>query len=387
MITNFFITGLLLIPWIFIPLPRMADAFRLPKATFFDLICMGMIVLSLFKGVNLRYINKYLAMFVGWVFITILFYWYVPYTNTINNTQQINFFIISPMIHFILGLWATYIALSVFEKEDFIKIAKALCLSSMIITAYGILQLIGLDPIKSFHYLYSQYMPNFTAILDHPSMVGNYLCLTLPFFLLFRGKKYIFGFMFVLLGLILTKSDLSIIVFVLSMILFSLITYRKNKRIIIGIILACLILSGIVAVKVDKVDIFNSLGGRVELWKVGYNHLKDNSLFGQGLGVYKTFNERADKDPLLDPKGKLVSNPHSDWLNLVIQIGFIGIFLFILVVVNAYRNFNYDVKNRLGIVYLVSFTSFLLLMTGSFPTEFAPSALLGLVGFWGLEKL
>lgn len=380
MITNFLIAGLLLMPWVFIPMAKMADPFRLPKATFFDLICISIIVLSFFKGVNYRYMNKYLAIFVGWVFTSIFFYWYVPFTNTIHNTQQVNFFIIAPMIHFILGLWTTQIVLSVFEKEDFIKIAKAICLSSMLITAFGITQVLGFNPISSFRYLYTEYMPNFTALLDHPSMVGNYLCLSLPFFILFKGKKYIFGFIFVLIGLILTKSDISLFAFAFSMFLLLLLKIRENKKLLFGIIIIALLLSCLVYVNTDQKIIDKRLEGRLGIWQTGYSHLKDNPLFGQGFGVVRTFNERVDN-------GKLIANFHNDWLNLGVELGFVGVFLLILIIVNSFRHFNYDNQNILGIVYLLSFVSFLIIMVGSFPLEFAPNALLGLVGWWGVEKL
>jgi O-antigen ligase len=105
---------------------------------------------------------------------------------------------------------------------------------------------------------------------------------------------------------------------------------------------------------------------------------KENVIFGQGIGIFKTWNILH-----LGYWG----NAHNDWLERLVELGLIGIILMVLVVINSIRKFNYKKDNIVGFSYFASFVSFLVLMGGSFPFEIAPLALLGLIGFWGTEVL
>ncbi len=122
--TNWICFGILTLPWIIIPLGAIADPFRLPKAMFFDIWCLGLIAIVFSKGLKNLYRNKYLSWLSVWIFITFIFNYFFPFAYTINNRSLINLWTLQPMIHIILASMATFLVLSRLEKDDFLKIAK-----------------------------------------------------------------------------------------------------------------------------------------------------------------------------------------------------------------------------------------------------------------------
>ncbi|MFC1576757.1 O-antigen ligase family protein [Candidatus Omnitrophota bacterium] len=376
---KFVLVCLLVIPWIICPLENITDAFRSPKEMFFDMMCLGMIILALKDGIPSKYRNKFLALLAAWVGITVFFNWHAKIVLSFKGNVIVNFWTLTFTLHFFLGLAATIIAIASLRKADFERIAKALCLSSVIVTLWGTMQTLGFDPLGKLVVRYcSGAGDRFYACMDNPNIVGNYLALCLPFFLCFLDKwKFRAGGIIVLLGLLLTKAFGAMVCGIFGIWLFLLLSYRGNKKIrnalCVAMVGMVVIAGSVLAMKLDS-----GLSNRLPVWKMTMEHLRDNPLYGQGLGIFQTWN--------IDyPAGTRWLTAHNDWLERTCEIGVLGIILFLLVIVNSFRNFDYSVKNRFGIAYCASFCVFLLLMGGSFVMETAETALLGLVGFWAME--
>lgn len=360
-----------------IPNDKLADPFRIPKAVFFDLICMGLICFSLNTGLRKRYFNKYLAWFSSWVFFTIFLGFYLPFSLSFNNRQMINLTILEPMIHFILGLWASYVVLSYFDKDDYLKIARFVCISSILISSVGILQKAGLDIFGEIaRYNHGN---RICAFLDNPNLVGNYLCLTLPFFFLKENRKFIFGLMLAIIAIILTLSELSIACAIVGLIVYLLLI---NRRKVIQIAVSVFILFSGAAIFLNQKLVIGFASDRLNIWKAGWVRFKDNPIFGQGLGIVKSWG--AMPNPVNNTR---TLNLHNDWFEITVMLGIVGLVLLIIVIVNSIRKFNYRQDNVVGFVYLASFAAFLFLMAGSFPIEIAPLALFGLLNWWAVETL
>ena len=77
---------------------------------------------------------------------------------------------------------------------------------------------------------------------------------------------------------------------------------------------------------------------------------------------------------------------HNDYLETYCSLGGLGLFLMILVIIHAFRRFNYKEDNQIGFAYYGAFVSFLLIMIGSFPMEMPPVALNGLLIFCAMQK-
>lgn len=372
---NWIIFGILTLPWICVPINGISDQFRYPKAAWFDFICMGIIVLAFKRGLKFNYINKYLSWFVGYLFFTIILNWYYPLIFS-KQGLQFNFYTISPTLHFIFIIFSSYVCLSVLDKEDFLKIAKAICLSSVLVSSFGLLQLLGFDPIGNI----SRFKPGYqhlTALLDNPDLVGNYLCLTLPFFLLFKEKKYWVGGIISFICLLLCKSSISIFSGIFGILVFLLINFKNKKHSFLISLLFFSSLSFLVYKNFTK--ILGSFDARIYTWGSTINHIKDNPLFGHGLGVFKYWK-------IHPPAMFLDLYAHNDYLERMSEIGILGMFLLALVIINSFRNFNYR-ENKIGVAFLASFLSFLLICFFSFPMEIAPIGFLGLIGWIAIEKL
>lgn len=380
---------LLVIPWIFIPIPEVSNQLRLPKAFFFDFLCLGIICWGICYGLKFTYKNKYLSWLSLWVFVTMIFNWYIPFLVGSGGSPRFNVWCIDSYIHYLLALITSWICMSYLEKKDFITIAKYACLSSVLVTIFAFLQIVGFDPLKKLVYYNPGETNHFSALIDHPDMVGNYLAMSLPLFFMFKEMKYRVGMVIVAVGIILSKSSLSILALFLASLIYVFLRYRSKKVNIFCI--SALLIFLIVVLNFPQFNKFNTgFTGRITMWGEIINHIKDNPLFGLGAGVTKMFNISFGQFCV---KGEFGCRPlywvfaHNDYLEMTIQFGLLGLFLLFLVIINSIKNFNFSKDNYVGMSFLCSFIAFLLIMFGSFPMETAPCALTGLIGWWGTEKI
>ena len=380
--TTFLTIALCIAPWIIFPIGGLQDQMRLPQMAFLGLTYFGMICLFFLNGAKYVYRNKWLALLSAWVFYSIFCNFLLPFClEWVGKGRVLNTACLEQTIFFILGLFVSYIALSYFDKEDYLRIAKALCLSSSLIACWAILQYIGLDPFgKIAVYRCGNQV---SACLDNPNIVGNYLSLCLPLYLIFNERKYLLGLLLTVLGILATRSNFSLFLSSFSMLLFCFIYFRRNKIIVASLsVLSAIGIWLMFAVDLLKLKVVaGPLSGRWDCWKVALTHLRDNPLFGQGLGIWKTwavhFGIRGSETWWM--------SVHNDWLEKAIELGLIGIVLIGLVVVNSIRNFRFTEK--LNYAYFCMFISFLIMMGFSFPLVTPTVGFLGLISWWAIERL
>lgn len=370
---NLLIVAIFILPWLVIPNNNLPDPTRLIKSTFFDLTLMGVIFLAISQGVKFQYKNKYL----GWVALAVFFgfgcNWYYP----LLMGYGYNAGTIEANLHFLLALIATFCVCSTLERNDFVRLSKAIVCSATLVASFALLQVIGLDPMKHLATYSSKESRHVCALLDHPDVLGNYLALAVPFVLYLFRPKYIVPFGIIASVLFFTHSSISMVAALVSVLIFLGLRFRNSKifRFVwIGLAL------GFVSLCFNPH--FNKLNGgftgRLEAWQTIFNR-SNNPIFGQGLAIVKSYNVKFWDN--------YWNFAHNDYLEIYCSGGIILIILFILLVIHSIRNFDYKEDNVLGFAYLGSFVAFLILMFGSFPMEIAPLALGGLVSWWGLEKL
>ena len=185
---------------------------------------------------------------------------------------------------------------------------------------------------------------------------------------------------FIAMGVILSKSTLGIIVLFISFMLIFLFLQKKSKLHWAGMLIVLILFCGFLFNNPKLLKISSGFDNRLSIWQQTMNKIKINPLFGLGLGIYKTFKFNPGKTKAISLEA------HNDWLERTVEFGVVGLFLMTLVVINSLRNFNYRQEGKMPKAYLISFVSFLLLMSGSFVMEIAPTALLGMVDFWAVEK-
>ena len=347
---------------------------------------MGLFVLSLKKGLTNTYRNKYLAIFLGYLFTSLFVYIFY----NIARFQPSPLYMIIPLANIILGGIASLCALSIFEKEDYIRIAKALCISSVLISVFSLLQYFDINPFQAtFPGLWEQKSGyrcdnKITAGLDNPNLVGMYLALTLPLFLYFRKNLYWIGFLLSCITIYLSRSNFAIACGIFSIIVWVFLKFREFKWIRLGIMgsgLVTLIVLSYYGIIQHCMKLTTLMSGRLDCWRQAIELWKNNPLFGLGLGFFST------KHIIIqNAVGRSVwYEVHNDYLQYLIELGFIGMFLFVLLIVNAIRNYSY--KEDMGNSFFAMFLTFLLFMAGSFPFEVPTIALLGLTSWFAIEKL
>lgn len=393
---NVIVIAILIIPWLFIPLNTIPEPTRLIKDCFFDLTMFSIIIMALQNGLKFEYKNKYLAWLSGWIFFTFIFNWYYP----IIMGYGYNAGSIDSMLHVLLSVVATILVCSNFERIDFVRCAKAICISATLVSIFCIFQGIGLDPMKHIAKYGWKEHRHIAALLDNPDIAGNYLCMLLPLFLYFNKPRYYVCFGICLIALLLTQSSISIVAAFIGLFFYLIFRFSKVRKIVFGLLAVQLlfILFCIMTPSFNKIS--GGFTGRTTAWKMMIDRT-NNPLFGQGLGIVKSLGVLTDVVPSdqkkvmeangadkysLDTAGNHWVYAHNDYLETYICLGALGLFLLILLVINTFKKFNYKLDNQIGFAYYGCFISFLIVMFGSFPMEMPPLALNGLIFFWALSK-
>ncbi len=374
---NILILAIFILPWLIIPNNHLPDPTRIIKSATFDFAMMAIIAMALINGLKFEYKNKYLGWLSLAVFFGFAFNWYYP----LMAGYGYNAGTIDGNLHFLLSVIATVCVCSTFERNDFVKIAKAVVFSATLVAIFAALQAIGLDPMKKVANYTTLETRHVCALLDHPDILGNYLALSVPFFLYLFRAKYVIPFLIVIFVLIVAHSSLSILGAGVACFIFFALKYRNSKYWRIG--LSVLFVLGIVFCLNPKFNKLNTgFTGRVDAWQQILARA-DNPIFGQGLGIVKSYGVQYGSSAGMNHW----VFAHNDYIEMYCAGGILLLFLFALLVIHSLRKFNYKIDNHLGFAYLGSFLCFLVLMLGSFPMEIAPLALGGLISFWGLEKL
>jgi O-antigen ligase len=281
------------------------------------------------------------------------------------------------MIHFTLAIVATILVCSNLERIDFIRCAKAMCISATLVSVFCIFQGIGLDPMKTIAVYGHKESRHIAALLDHPDMVGNYLCMIIPLFLYFRKPKYYLCLTLVVVALLLTRSSISIGSAVLAGVVYLGFRFYKSRAVIISLLVVMLGFGIFCATHSSFNKLYTGFTGRTTAWKMMVDRT-NNPLFGQGLGSVAGLNVVTGDNYWVFA--------HNDYLMVWIELGALGLFLLVLLIIHTFKKFNYKEDNDIGFAYYGSFIAFLIVMFGSFPMEFPPVALNGLIVYWALAR-
>ena len=368
---------LLIMPWFFYPSQNVVEQFRLPQALIMDVMFLGVIAFSFLRGNLYMYRNKFLSWLTIWMFGSFIYYFFIPFSINTKNGRILNAMALDGIIHTILGLWAIQIILSNIDRDGLIKIAKTLCLSSVALGCFAILQRIGFDPMTVFNakYLCANVV---SACLDNPNIVGNYLALCFPLFLMFNQPRYGFGALLVIGGLYATDCHFAIALAFLSTFIFFVAKYRKSKYTLLALLLSVSFLI-LLLFKIDFAKLSGGMSGRIDIWKQGLLFVKQNVLFGHGIGCWRSFN-------VFDTRTHTYwLYAHNDWLERTVEMGVIWLVLALTVVINSLRKIN--LTDETSYSFLSMFVVFLVMCFGSFPFETPTIAVLGLISFIGVERL
>lgn len=264
--------------------------------------------------------------------------------------------LVSPDLRSALGLWKAYflepiflylVAVNVLKTPKQIKsIILALAVSALFISVVAVLQYFGWWP--ALEPWFSQTPKRVTSIFEFPNAIGLYLSPIIAIFLallLTKSSKETtkIGYLFYLLVIILGIASLffsvargALLGIMVALIFISFFSHYKKwlwLAIIIIIIGGLLVpqtrhqLQGVLSLKDISTDV------RVVLWQGTWNLLKAKPLFGAGLAGF----------PILYEKYRLIKHtefplyPHNIFLNFWVELGIVGLGLFITIFVRFFR--------------------------------------------------
>lgn len=315
----------------------LSDNFNLPK---FVVALTGIVIFLTYfamKFLNIHLITLYknplyipLGFFILWKAFCLIFA-----TNKIAGLSEIGLFLTCSALIFIVPLILR-------NFEDIALFMKILVGSSIIISLYGIIQHCGLD------FFQWDIKNSALSTLGRRNFAGEYLVLILPWalFVLSISKKpqkifFALTFIALLVHLFLTFTRASWIGFAISMlvVLLALLKFRLKpdikKIVLISFIFLTVfrVYAGVFRFEPGTVK------SRIEIWKTSIELIKNRFIWGYGTGnfevaYYRIASERQD---VLIPQNLRVDKAHNEFLEIAVENGFIGLFLFIFFIFTIYK--------------------------------------------------
>ena len=206
--------------------------------------------------------------------------------------------------------------------------------SSIGLTLFGESQVVSGMQGSSFVELGEQLFLRAYGTFPHPNLLGGYFLLVFLFLIVLekhlnRKRKY---FVYILLVLILifalfTFSRIILLLLLLSLILFLCSKFRLVKNVNLYSFTSTLLSERFANLLISK---DNSLVDRLNLFRASIHVLKENILFGTGIGSYvQAMGENVPRTA----KGILLLQPvHNIFVLLLAELGIVGFFATVLFV-------------------------------------------------------
>lgn len=242
--------------------------------------------------------------------------------------------VFEPMFYMLIGLY-------LFDDEKLRdRFINIMIVSTVLIAIIGIIQYVFQIESSRWHNSENSNQFRIISIFSNPNALGNYfnmiLSFTIAFFLFTKEKKkkllYLLVSLIIFMALLFTFSRGAWIAFFL-MILFVVWVWNKKWLLILPVILAVVpfvMPNSVIERFSNLLDPsyyeMSSEYGRLSFWAGALDKLKDNPIFGVGLGMY------GDSVPLRH------NIPYSTWVDnhfikLAAETGFFGALAFIVLMI------------------------------------------------------
>jgi O-antigen ligase len=250
---------------------------------------------------------------------------------------------------------------------------------------------------NSLNYGYSYITNEFYGFNDHPIYISSYYCLGLLIIIYEKKKNIIFSifsFSIILFGLILLSRKGSIIAFIAVLIYYIVLNKKQLFKISFIIIASLLFIFSIPEVKnrfleltKSEKKLTTSTGIRELILENAFKLTSKCKFIGFGAGSVQ---KELNKEYYENKNYSLVKenyNAHNQYLQIVLTIGFIGLFIFLaaMIYLTIHLHFN---KNYFGVAVLIYF--YILFSTESYLQRqngiFFFSLILSLIIFSEKEK-
>ncbi len=368
---------------------NFVDAFATSKDLFiYFTLTFFLVLFFIFRFSNIIRTNYIIHYNIVDILIIFYFIWNaISLFSFRKNFYDYQFWLLS------CGVISYFIAKQFFsfqKKDGFYLLISVLLFIAAIQAIWGILQLYGFIQNK---------IPIFKVAgnFGNPGPFAIYLSTLLPLAVYFgwiyenlnSNLKYLkniskVAFTTIIFILPATGSRIAWIIALLSLIVF-LILYLKSryknvklnyyKKISIAIIL---ILFGFFLAKLYELK-KDSADGRIFIWKITYEMIKDKPITGWGfssfLTIHNNYQEQYFRNNEWDNRNKFLSDnvtyAFNEYLQITSEIGLIGLFFIISIVLIIFR---YTIKNRNNESLPVSFVILFILLAAlvSYPLHCQP---------------
>lgn len=317
-----------------------------------------------------------IIIFLGSVFITS-----EKFINTINS-PKFYFTIIALLILLVTLLIKSNYFTNVLQFGNSAILLRGLYIVCVLQSLYGILQFIGKcsSNHSSFNVTGSFENPaGFVAVISLIFPVGLYWCLKSQ---LIEQRLVFFSLGLILFSIVISGSRTGILAIIAPSIVFLVFEFQlllkmrnlKNSFLIyfLGIVI---LFSSLFFLYQSKSD---SANGRVLIWNVTAEMIKEKPLFGFGFKGFKAnYMNYQSRYFELNPQSEFkyladnVTHPFNEFINIIVCFGIIGLLLYLsllsFVIWKCFK-LEYLQKN----ILLCCFTSFIVLSFFSYPLQYIP---------------
>ncbi|MCM8788651.1 MAG: O-antigen ligase family protein, partial [Candidatus Omnitrophica bacterium] len=317
----------------------LSDCFNLPK--FIVSLCgiTGFLCYLALRFSNMRFITIYanplylpLALFIGWKIIGLVFA-----INRIYGIEEIGLIFVCSWLIFIVPL--------VFKNARHIFLfVKIILVSSAFVAIYGIFQHFGFD-------IFSWSIKNSAlSTFGRRNFAAEFLVLMLPWslFALLVSKRFcklLFVVIFFLLvfHLFLTFTRASWIGFIFSMLVAGILllkpdlntALRKASAIFLILLFVFKAYAGVF--QFEK----GTLKSRLLIWKTSIEMIRNRPISGYGTGNFEVayYKFASEKEDVFLPQDRRVDRAHNEFIEVAVENGLVGLFLFLFFIFAIYRMF------------------------------------------------
>lgn len=252
------------------------------------------------------------------------------------------------------------------DKIQFDSLIKLFFIISIVIAGYALLQYYGFDP-------YLRELSAITSTIGQKNWVSNYLALIFPiifsYFLLEnirKNKLYYYLSLSIIYATLMICQSRGIWISIICTFLIGIFLiykykifgiFKKNKKWIILIIITFLLITIIYSTDnplnkshltvpqraltiLDEQD--PSINTRLLIWRTTWNMIKNNPLFGLGIGSFKLQYLYYQADILIDNPNLLkytanAREAHNEYLQIGAEMGLFGLGVFVFIIYTFYN--------------------------------------------------
>jgi O-antigen ligase len=324
------------------------------------ILLLFLVTCFLYKKSNLKLLlNKGLPLFFLFLMYFISLFYSCQIDTGINLILRMTPLFILPYSFCVIGLANNKLFFSNFKKTFIIS----LVIYTILIFIY-LYKLNCLFGNNSLGLGYSYITNEFYGINDHPIYISSYFCIGLLTIIYDKNtNKYFsfFAFFTILSGLIILSRKGSIIAFLISITYY--LFFNKNQ-----LFKALLIFSSILLLIFSIPEINNrffelantektlntSTGIRQIIWKNALELTSKSNFFGFGIGDVQNELDKKYSEQHLYLLAKDKYNAHNQYIQIMLTIGYVGLFLFIITLIYFIFILHLE-KNYFGVSVLIFF--------------------------------